>query len=62
MAKISKSTSFTNAVINIEDNTITEFKKDVSKTYSLEKLLLEWNGIEGVTLTIKQDDEIPSDE
>lgn len=61
MAKVSKSTAFKGAVINKEDMTITEFTKEDSRTYSLEKLLDEWNGIEGISLTIKQDDEIPAD-
>lgn len=61
MAKVSKSTAFKGAVINKEDMTITEFTKDDSRTYSLDKLLDEWNGIEGISLTIKQDDEIPAD-
>ena len=62
MAKVSKSTAFKGAVINKEDMKITEFTKDESRTYSLEKLLDEWNGIEGISLTIKQDDDIPADE
>lgn len=62
MAKVSKSTAFKGAVINKEDMTITEFTKDDSRTYSLEKLLDDWDGIEGISLTIKQDDEIPADE
>lgn len=61
MAKVSKSTAFKGAVINKEDMTITEFTKDDSRTYSLEKLLDDWDGIEGISLTIKQDDEIPAD-
>lgn len=62
MAKISKVTSFKNALINTEDMTITETSKDYIKVYSIEKLLADWNGIEGISLTIKQDDEIPADE
>lgn len=62
MAKVSKSASFKGAVINKEDMTITEYTKDDSKVYSLEKLLADWDGIEGISLTIKQDDEIPADE
>lgn len=62
MAKISKSASFKNAVINKGDMTITEYIKDNSKVYNLEKLLSDWDGIEGISLTIKQDDDIPADE
>jgi hypothetical protein len=62
MANVNKSTAFKGAVINKEDMTITEFTKDDSRIYSLEKLLDDWDGIEGISLTIKQDDEIPADE
>lgn len=42
--------------------TITEYIKDDTRVYSIEKLLSEWNGIEGISLTIKQDNELPSEE
>ena len=38
--------------------TITEISKDEEKTFSLEDLLTQWNGVSGVTLTIKTGDEI----
>lgn len=62
MAKSSKSTSFISAVISKGDMTITEYKKDTTKVYNLDKLLSDWDGVEGITLTIKQDNEIPADE
>lgn len=62
MAKKSKSIAFKNAVIDKADGTITEFTKDDTKVYSIEKLLEDWDGIEGISLTIKQDNEIPADE
>lgn len=62
MAKISKSISLKNATITLGDMSITEVTKDDTRVYDLEKLLKEWDGIEGVSLTIKQDDEIPADE
>ena len=62
MAKISKSVSFKNAEINFEDGTITETTKDEIKVYSIEKLLTEWSRIEGLSVTIKQDNEMPTDE
>lgn len=62
MAKVSKSASFKNAVINKEEMTITEYTKDDTKVYNLGKLLEEWDGIECISLTIKQDDELPADE
>ena len=62
MAKASKTIAFKNAVIDKAEGTITEFTKDDEKTYSIEKLLTEWDGIEGISLTIKQDDDVPADE
>lgn len=62
MAKVSKSASFKGAVISKEDMTITEYSKDDTRVFSLEKLLSDWDGIENISLTFKQDDEIPADE
>jgi len=62
MAKTTKATAFSKAVINTDDMTITEYVKDDTKVYSIKKLLSEWNGVEGISLTIKQDSEIPSEE
>lgn len=41
MAKASKSIAFKNATISKEDMTITEYTKDDSKTYSLEKVIAD---------------------
>ena len=62
MAKASKSIAFKNAVIDKDEMTITEFSKEDTKVYSLNKVIENWDGIEGITLTIKQDDDIPADE
>lgn len=62
MAKKSKSIAFKNAVIDKAEGTITEIMKDSLKTYHIDKLLEDWDGIEGITLTIKQDDDVPADE
>ena len=62
MAKKSKTIAFNNATINKEDMTITEYNKDDVKTYSIKKLIEEWDGIDGISLTIKQDDDVPADE
>ena len=43
MAKLSKSISLKNAEINVDDMTITEVTKDDEKTYSLKKILQDWN-------------------
>ena len=62
MAKASKSIAFKNAVIDKAEGTITEFTKDDTKVYSIEKLLEDWDQVEGISLTIKQDDDVPTDE
>ena len=62
MANASKSIAFKNAVIDKAEGTITEFTKDDTKVYSIEKLLEDWDQIEGISLTIKQDDDVPADE
>lgn len=62
MAKSSKSIAFKNAVIDKDEMTITEFTKDDTKVYSLNKVIENWDGIEGISLTIKQDNDVPADE
>lgn len=62
MAKATKSISFKNAVINTEDMTIIEITKDDECVYSLKKILNDWNGIEGISLVIKQENNIPVDD
>lgn len=62
MAQIKKSVSFKNAIIDMAENTITEIGKDDVKTYDLSSILSEWNGVEGVTISIQQAQDIPSAE
>ena len=62
MAKETKSIAFKNATINIDDMTITEFTKDDTKVYDLKKVLQDWDNIDGISLTIKQDNDVPADE
>ena len=59
MAIESRQIAFKNAVICVEDNTITEYlPKDVVKVYDLKKILADWNGIQGINFTLKQDDDV----
>lgn len=53
MAVTSTKEIFRNAVINASDWSITEYGRDFSTTYSLLDILKEWDGIEGVNLTIE---------
>jgi hypothetical protein len=58
MAKISKSMSFKDAEINLEDLSLTEFKKDNTTEYNIMDILKEWNGIKGISLVIKLDNDV----
>ena len=46
---------FRNAVIDAENLTITETNKDEQYVFDLQKVLSDWSGIDGVSLTIKKD-------
>lgn len=61
MAKFSKSISFKSACIDYESDMIIETLKDETKTYKLSKILREWNGVDGINITFKKDDELDSD-
>lgn len=58
MAKISKSMAFKDAQLNLNDMTLTEFKKDDTTEYNIMDILKEWDGIEGISLTIKLDNDV----
>ena len=63
MAKQTLNYAFKNAVISLEDNTITEYGKEDIKVYTLSDVLSKFEG-EGklVDLTIKESSEIEPDE
>jgi hypothetical protein len=50
--------SFKNAEINTDDMTIVEVGKDYTNEYNILDVLKSWNGIEGISLTIKQDSDL----
>lgn len=58
MAQSKKSISFKNAVINMNDHTITEFAKDETRTYDLDSILREWEGVTDISLSIQQASDI----
>jgi len=62
--KETKNVSFSKAVITEEDGEfkITEVGKDDSKTYNLTNQIRKWIGEDGLTVTIKKDNDIPSEE
>lgn len=58
MAKIDRTVTFANASFNTKDMTITETTKDGMNTYNLQEILDSWTGIEGITFSLKQVDEL----
>ena len=62
MAKITKKYAFSKATISCEDGkyTITEISKDDSTDYDLSAVLDSFVGLEGVSLSIGVDDEVPA--
>lgn len=61
MATAVKSESFTNAVIDAKDMTITEFTPDYVRTYSLTELLRRWDGVPDIVLSISRSVPLPPD-
>lgn len=59
MAQAKRAVAFRNAVIDMKDKTITEYIKDDTNVYKLEDVLADWDGVEGISLTIQQAHEIP---
>ena len=62
MAKIAKSVSFEKAQINMKDRTITEYLKDETNTYKLDNIFKDWDGVDGITFSIKQVDKLAANE
>lgn len=58
MAKINKSVIFKNAIIDMSERTITEMDKDYTKTYRLDDMLSDWDGIGGISFVIKMSEDI----
>ena len=59
---MNRSIVFSNATINKARMTIYEEQKDGIQSYSISKILDDWDGIPGITITIKQKDELSSEE
>lgn len=59
MAKKNSGETYNKATIDKEAGTITEYlPKEEVNVYSINDLIDRWNGIEGITLSIKKDDTI----
>lgn len=59
MAQAKKAVAFKNAVIDVKDGTITEFTKNETNVYKLNDILAEWDGVDGISLTIQQSYDLP---
>lgn len=62
MAKANKTVTYSKAVIDKAAGTITERLKDYENVYYIENILDSWDGVEGISITIKKDEELPSEE
>lgn len=61
MADLVQSETFTNAIIDVDDLTLTEYGEESVKVYSIYELLRRWDGIVGITLTIHRSIPMPPD-
>lgn len=59
MAITAECERYENAMIDTSDMTITEYAKDSVYTYSLRELLKRWDGVMGITLTIRRSIHLP---
>lgn len=62
MARRNRVETYKKAMIDYKNMEIVEIDKDeLIRTYDIHKILQRWDGIEGITLTIKTDEEIQPD-
>lgn len=54
MAKVTKSMTFKNATICLEDMTITEYEKDDVREYSIIDALRDWDMIDGLDISFRR--------
>lgn len=52
---------YKNAAIDVDDMTLTEVTKEETRVYDLNKILKKWDKIEGISIIIAKDSEIPPD-
>ena len=62
MAKNSKGFKATNAMIDKENGKIIETTKDGVNVFYIDKILTDWNGIEGISFSIVLNQEAVPDE
>lgn len=62
MAKETKAFKATNAMIDFEEMKLIETTKDGSNVYRLDKILQEWNGVDGIAFNITLNKDIEPDD
>lgn len=61
MAKKATSYSYRNCTVSLSDRTITEITKDDTRVFSLDKFLHDIDGIEGIAISAKVEEDVPED-
>ena len=59
MAAVEKLEFYCNAIIDVEDMTITECDPDNTQVHSIADICKRWHGVEGVTITISATTPLP---
>ena len=59
MAKFNQSVTYKDAIIDLENMTITEVTKDGEKVFNIMDELARWENEDGVTITIKKEHSVP---
>lgn len=62
MAFTEKREQYKNAVLDLSDNTLTEFERDDVRVYSIEEILERWDSVPGIVLTIERRVDLPPTE
>lgn len=61
MAKKATSYTYRNCTVCLADKTITEITKDETKVFSLDKFLRDIDEIEGISISVKVEEDVPED-
>jgi hypothetical protein len=62
LAKETRGFKATNAMLDVENMKLIEYTKDGTNVYLLNKILQEWNGVDGISFSITLNQEIEPDE
>jgi hypothetical protein len=62
LAKETRGFKATNAMLDVENMKLIEYTKDGTNVYLLNKILQEWNGVDGISFSITLNQEIEPDD